>query len=381
MDYTTEKFLFKLKKAARYVQLYGPARTWIKIRGQHHMKQEFSSLPSFKKRGNDAQAHIGLIGCGNYTYSNLAYYISKMSGHKIRGVMDVNQHRAASVCEAYNASYYTDDASRIINDQNIDLIFIASNHSTHCEYAVECIKAGKNVHIEKPHVVSQAQLMSLTSTMVANPEIKVFLGFNRPRTALFHQLKQQFNNQPGPAMINWFIAGHEIQDDHWYFDKSEGGRVLGNVCHWTDLSLQLVGLEQAFPCSVNSNSLPNSKSDFVISISFADQSIASITFSAKGHTFEGVREVLNVHRGDLLANLTDFQSLTMEVREKKKRVRTWFRDHGHQLNIINSVENKSGEQLSYINATAKLFLAVRESVDTGNKIEVSHLEALGKNQR
>ena len=53
--------------------------------------------------------------------------------------------------------------------------------------------------------------------------------------------------ESGPMMINWFVAGHEIPDDHWYFKESEGGRILGNLCHWTDLTLQLVGLNNAFP--------------------------------------------------------------------------------------------------------------------------------------
>ena len=30
-------------------------------------------------------------------------------------------------------------------------------------------------------------------------------------------------------MISWFIAGHNIDSDHWYFNPKEGGRVLGNL--------------------------------------------------------------------------------------------------------------------------------------------------------
>jgi hypothetical protein len=44
----------------------------------------------------------------------------------------------------------------------------------------------------------------------------------------------------------------------------------------------------------------------------------SITFSAKGVTFEGVREVLNVHKGNLLANLMDFHVLTVDIVDKKR---------------------------------------------------------------
>jgi len=213
--------------------------------------------------------------------------------------------------------------------------------------------------------------------MRANPASKVFLGFNRPRTELFQTLKSLLANENGPLMINWFVAGHEISEDHWYFDEKEGGRVLGNLCHWTDLTLQLVGLENAFPCQIVPASAPESKSDFIVSLIFADKSCASITFSAKGHTFEGVREILNIHKGNLLGNITDFQSLSVEIVEKKITRRKFFRDHGHKLNILNSLNSLSGEDPKYVLATAKLFLSIRSAITNGSEITLSRVDAMG----
>ena len=45
MDYTSQSLAFKLKKALRYVKLYGPSRTLIKVKGQYHMKKEYEKLP------------------------------------------------------------------------------------------------------------------------------------------------------------------------------------------------------------------------------------------------------------------------------------------------------------------------------------------------
>jgi hypothetical protein len=176
-------------------------------------------------------------------------------------------------------------------------------------------------------------------------------------------------------MINWFIAGHEIADDHWYFDEAEGGRVLGNLCHWTDLTLHLVGFERAFPCEVSAITPPDARSDFIVSVIFADNSCACITFSAKGHTFEGVREVLNVHRGNLLGSLIDFKSLSVDVVERRHKTSLLYRNHGHQENIVNSLAvvkaNDSGESKKYINRTANFFLSIKEAIETGDKVIVS----------
>lgn len=378
MDYTSEKLSFKIKKVIRYFRLFGVRRTLMKVKGQYHMKHKYNVLPAVRDNSTKSQAHIGIMGCGNYAFGNIAFYLNKFHSGLIRGVMDIDVHKAASLFEKYGALYYTDDSDEIVKDKDIDLVYIASNHASHAEYAIRCINAGKHVHIEKPHVVTEEQLIRLDEAMRMHPSSKVFLGFNRPRTKLFRKLKELLDNEKGPLMVNWFVAGHEIPDGHWYFDKQEGGRVLGNLCHWTDLTLQLVGLDNAFPCKIVPTVPKDSRSDFIISFVFADNSCASITFSAKGHTFEGVREVLNVHKGNLLGNLTDFQSLAVDVIERKIVRRTVFRDHGHCINILNSLRGKQGEDRKYIIATAKLFLAVRESIDSDCNITLTKEDAMGE---
>lgn len=376
MDYTTKRLGFKINKAVRYVRLYGVRRTLMKIKGQYHMKKRYDSLPPLPSPPKSG-GHIGIIGCGNYSFSNIAFYLHRERAGALRGAMDPDIHRAASLYENYGLRYYTDDAQLILTDPAIDIVFVASNHASHAEYAIECIKAGKNVHIEKPHVVSEDQLSRLVAAMKAHPAVRVFLGFNRPRSVLFKKLEGLLSQQSGPLMINWFVAGHEIPDDHWYFDEKEGGRVLGNLCHWTDLTLKLVGMGNAFPCTIVPATPAGAKSDYVVSVMFADRSCAAITFSAKGHTFEGVREVLNIHRGDLLANLTDFESLTAEVVEERHNKKLRHRDHGHGVNIINSLNSKTGEDPAYVIATAQLFLAIRKAIDSGQPVALTAEEAAG----
>lgn len=152
--------------------------------------------------------------------------------------------------------------------------------------------------------------------------------------------------------------------------------MVGNLCHWTDLTLHLVSLEKAFPCNVVPATPESAKSDFVVSIIFADRSCASITFSAKGHAFEGVREVLNLHKGDVLANLTDFQKLSVDVVEKQYRISSLFRDHGHEANILHSYrgledDESPGEDPKYVSATALFFLAIKEAIDHGTNITLT----------
>ena len=200
-----------------------------------------------------------------------------------------------------------------------------------------------------------------------HPQSRVYLGFNRPKSRMFLSLMKSLDAQSGPLMINWFVAGHSIPDNHWYFSESEGGRVLGNLCHWTDLTLQMVGVANAFPCTISPANSSEVKSNFAFTITFADGSQAAFTFSAKGELFEGVREHLNVHRGDVLASVSDFRSARIDDGERKREINLRHRDHGHGTNIIHSYRSFSsgglGEDRNYIIGTAVLMLKVKESLE------------------
>jgi predicted dehydrogenase len=380
IDYTQANYLFRVRKALRYVSLYGVPRTLVKIRGQYHMKsaEAFTGArwlnPACRDPGS-AQRCVALIGCGNYAYSNIAYYLRKQQRDFLRFAYDRNQNRARSLCETYGGAAAITDWREIISDPQVRIVFIASNHASHAEYAIACIEAGKHVHIEKPHVVSQEQLERLTDAMRRHPRVKVFLGFNRPRSRLFRQLQAALARESGPTMINWFVAGHEIAAGHWYFDPREGGRVLGNLCHWTDLTLHLVSPDKAFPCQIVPATPEGAASDFVVSVMFADRSCATITFSAKGHTFEGVREVLNLHKGNVLANLNDFHTLSIDEVERKVRYRLRHRDHGHETNLVHSLRGAladgPGEDLRYVTATARFFLAIRDAIEQGKPVTLT----------
>ncbi len=386
-DYFSRDVFFKVRKVVRYFELYGFSRTISKIRGQYHLKAE-ESFPG--KRWDNPSCRdpehkdrtIGIVGCGSFSYSNIAHYLSRQKRTFLRGAMDISRPRARSLVKRYGGAYATTDFAEIRNDHSIGLVYVASNHASHAEYAIQCIEAGKHVHIEKPHVVSQDQLARLAAAMQAHPSAKVFLGFNRPRSPLFRRLKELLAAESGPVMINWFVAGHQIDDDHWYFSPEEGGRILGNLCHWTDLSLETVAPEGRWPLSVTTVAPAGSRSDYVTTIAFGDGSMAAITFSAKGHTFEGVREVVNLHRGNLLAEIKDFKSLAFARGEKRKTAGGWHRDHGHAENVVaslhassNSAPQPAGERQHVID-TARLFLAVKQSHEQGRAIALAFQDGM-----
>lgn len=372
MDYLKQPLSFKIKKVLRYIQLYGFSRTLVKVRGQRHMARTYTQLPALPISPLPGR-HVGLLGCGNFAFSNLAYYLKKCFGSVIQGCMDINIHRAASLFEQYRLNYYTDDPKKVIEDKTIDLVYIASNHASHAEYAIQCLEAGKAVHIEKPHAVTHDQLVRLCRTM-DKTKGKVQLGFNRPYSPFGLKIFDILRNQPGAAMLSWFIAGHEIDPSHWYFDVKEGGRILGNLCHWTDFTLQMIAPENRYPIRINPTRWEKSDCDIAVNYVFGDGSIGVITFSAKGHTFEGVKERFSAHKGNALLVLEDFQKLIIEIVDKKSIYSAWRRNHGHQQAVEKSYGMVRGDlpglPVDYVWETGELVLKTREACEKNQPLEL-----------
>ena len=378
-SHLSQSIAFKIRKVGRYATVFGPSRTLVKIRGQYHLgrKQGFDT-PVWNNPActspDDPGRFVGLIGCGNFPYCNVGFYVNKTAPNFLRATYDLMPARSRSLCADYGGAYAAADVKAMMDDPKVKLLYISSNHASHAEYAIQGLDAGKHVHIEKPHAVTLDQLRRLSEAQKRNPNGMIFLGFNRPRSTLFRRLMAAIDTQSGPLMVNWFIVGHYIPEDHWYYDPAEGSRVLGNLCHWTDLTLHMVGFENAFPCEITAVAPPNAKADYLVSILFADKSLAGITFSAKGDTFEGVREILNVQRGDVILSMSDFHVLRIVQGHVKQKFQRLFRDHGHGANILNSYESvRSGDRSKSVSiaqseATARLFLGVAEAVEQRKQV-------------
>ena len=366
--------LIKIKKFIRYSVFIGIEPTLMKAIAYYKTKDISKSLIDTQKliNSNDTKKKYGIIGCGYYAFSIGAYFINKFKPRSILGVFDPNSSNAINLAKWFKAKFVYSSVEELILSKKIKMIFICSNHSSHAEYAINAIKNGKAVHIEKPHVTNYYQLEKLIKAMKENPNVPVFLGFNRPKTYLYKKLISYVEKEKGPTFMNWFIAGHELSADHWYFKSKEGGRIIGNICHWTDLSLRIVGVKDAFPLEITTIKSINldSDSDYTLTIVFGNGSIANIAFSAKNYLFEGVRDHLNLHKGNLLAYLKDFHYLDIYNGSKTNKFNTFYKSIGHRENIRNSLLSNKGENIDYIQASGLLFLAAKQSVDEKRTIHL-----------
>lgn len=103
---------------------------------------------------------IGIIGYG-YWGPNLVRNFSEVSDARVIGVSDLRQERLALVRQRYPSVTTTRDFRELIANPAVDAVAIATPVSTHFEFGMEALRAGKHVLIEKPLASSTEEAQRL----------------------------------------------------------------------------------------------------------------------------------------------------------------------------------------------------------------------------
>lgn len=277
-----------------------------------------------------------LVGCGQFGLSTASFFIAKTMGNKFLGCFDINYNQAKRAKKNYGYENVCKTFEQLINLKGAKYLFISSNHASHTPQAIAGLNKNLYVHVEKPVSVTWEQLADLSKT-IRGKEDKFFVGYNRPFAKATYLLRKNIQQNDGLFTIQCFIAGHAINQDHWYYDAEEGTRICGNVGHWIDFIIHI--LSQAYLADnwkINISYSDNKLRDENFSLNMISDrgDLATITFSTRGEPFDGVSETLIIQNNRLMAKIEDFQDMKLWVGNKYKRYRFWPKDVGHRSSVL-----------------------------------------------
>jgi predicted dehydrogenase len=120
----------------------------------------------------------GIIGCGNVTEVKSGPAFNKVPGSKLVAVMRRNIALAEDYAKRHNVPRYYSDATDLINDREVNSIYIATPPQSHAEYAIQAIKAGKPVYIEKPMALNYSECLKINKA-AEKYKVPVFVAYYR----------------------------------------------------------------------------------------------------------------------------------------------------------------------------------------------------------
>ena len=131
----------------------------------------------------------GFIGCGQVTEKKSGPAFAKAEGSSIYAVMSRDAAKARSYAERHSIGKWYTDAMDIIDNPNVDAVYIATPPSSHATYAVMSMKAGKPVYIEKPMAQSYEECMRI-NRVSRETGVPCFVAYYRRYLPYFDKVRE-----------------------------------------------------------------------------------------------------------------------------------------------------------------------------------------------
>lgn len=131
----------------------------------------------------------GIIGCGDVTEVKSGPAFNKVPHSKLVAVMRRNAAKAEDYARRHGVPKWYSDAQQLIEDAEVNAVYIATPPSSHMDYAIKALRAGKPVYLEKP-VTLNAQEAEEIRKVVDETGVKLSVAHYRRQQPLFLKVRR-----------------------------------------------------------------------------------------------------------------------------------------------------------------------------------------------
>ena len=246
-------------------------------------ESKVSTVKKKKTTGTKGKVVIGLIGAGNFVKNTMLPTMKAMNRFEFKGLATTGGTFAAQTNEMFPFDYVTSDYRQLLKDEEIDLIIVSTQHNTHAKFVVEALQAGKHVYCEKPLCLTAEELEAIKDAYEQS-EGELFCGLNRRYAPMIQTIKSELKTDQIPAVYDYIANAGYIPEDHWTQDeKTGGGRIIGEACHFIDVIQFLDGsrLNDLTVTYADNKAYPKKDNAF-ITLRFESGAIGNIIYTSMG---------------------------------------------------------------------------------------------------
>ncbi len=180
---------------------------------------------------------LGVIGCGSMARSHMRNAVA-LENVRLHGFADAREEAAQGFLDEFGGAYATTDPHRVLRDDAVDAVLIATNHDTHVTFGLAAAEAGKHMLMEKPMSMTVPQCDALVEA-VETADVRLMTGFKLRFAPLVQEAKRL---APEPFLLLGHMLCNRWDDALWAVDPVRGGgNILSQGCHTFDLVCYLAG--------------------------------------------------------------------------------------------------------------------------------------------
>ena len=177
---------------------------------------------------------VGFIGAGRRAQHGHYPCVNRLDDISIQSVAELDENRMKQVVETYNIQRAYTDYHTMLNDVDLDVIYIIMGETLVTQPALDCMNAGKHVFIEKPAGANTDETQEMLDTAIRN-NVYCMVGYQRRYTAITQEAIRRVKER-GPATL-------AIGEFHKLLRDGPGATstLWNDICHVVDLVRFMAG--------------------------------------------------------------------------------------------------------------------------------------------
>lgn len=247
---------------------------------------------------------IGLVGAGAFATGTLLPALRAAGFSRLTAVASASGLTATRAAQRHGFEKAVAGAAEVIADPGVEAVVIATPHDSHADLTVRALAAGRHVWCEKPLALTEDELDAVHAAWLASGRV-LAVGFNRRWSPAVLAAQQALARVAGPRLLVYRVAAGPVASGHWYHDPRQGGRLLGEACHFVDTAQALVGAPVEDVTALSGGGPGGPADDAAIALRFADGSLASIGYGSAVPS--AGKERIELHAGPRRLVIDDFR--------------------------------------------------------------------------
>ena len=247
---------------------------------------------------------IGWAGAGAFSTGTLLPAFRAAGFDRFVAVASASGLSARRAAERHGFEQAVSGFDALLEDPSIEVVVIATPHDTHADLTTRALAAGKHVWSEKPLALTLDELDAVEKAWLKSG-CHLAVGFNRRWSPAVRAARQALAGTTAPKLVVYRVAAGPVPDGHWYLDPRQGGRLLGEVCHFVDTAQALVGTPVEQAAGLTGGAAGRHGDDAAVSLRFADGSLAIIGYGSADPV--AGKECIEIQAGVIRVAIDDFR--------------------------------------------------------------------------
>lgn len=300
----------------------------------------------------------GIIGCGDVTERKSGPAFNKVNNSRLVAVMRRNSLLAEDYAKRHKVPKWYDNAQDLINDKDINAIYVATPPGSHAEYTIKAVEAGKPVYVEKPMAANYSECLRMIEAS-EKYKVPVYVAYYRRTLPGFLKIKELI--QSGTigkvrfVQIQLFFPPTEDEKSgklSWLVDPeiAGAGHFFDLACHELDYLDFLFGPVIGVKSTVLNQAGLYKAEDYVSASFFFNNNIAATGTWCFNASSESRRDLIEIIGED---GIISFSCFTFDpiVLNNKNGIRKYANEtpENIEFNLIEQVVNSlsgKGEPVS-----------------------------------